>query len=62
MTITISHWVNNKAYPGTGGNTSPVTNPATGEVTRRVALGSVEDARAALAMLRIKRRLSQQRS
>jgi malonate-semialdehyde dehydrogenase (acetylating)/methylmalonate-semialdehyde dehydrogenase len=48
MTNTITHWINNKAYPGSGGNTSPVTNPATGEVTGEVALGSVEDARAVI--------------
>src|SRR5712671_559821 len=47
-TNTIAHWINNKAYPGTSGNTSPVTNPATGEVTDEVALGSVEDARAVI--------------
>jgi malonate-semialdehyde dehydrogenase (acetylating)/methylmalonate-semialdehyde dehydrogenase len=45
---TITHWINNKAYPGTGGSTSPVTNPATGEVTGQLALGSVEDARAVI--------------
>jgi malonate-semialdehyde dehydrogenase (acetylating) / methylmalonate-semialdehyde dehydrogenase len=45
---TITHWINNKAYPGTGGSTSPVTNPATGEVTGELALGSVEDARAVI--------------
>jgi malonate-semialdehyde dehydrogenase (acetylating)/methylmalonate-semialdehyde dehydrogenase len=45
---TISHWINNKAYSGTGGATAPVTNPATGEVTSEVALGSVEDARAVI--------------
>jgi malonate-semialdehyde dehydrogenase (acetylating) / methylmalonate-semialdehyde dehydrogenase len=48
MTNTIAHWTNNKAYPGTGGRTQPVTNPATGEVTGEVALGSVEDARAVI--------------
>jgi malonate-semialdehyde dehydrogenase (acetylating) / methylmalonate-semialdehyde dehydrogenase len=48
MTNTISHWINNKAYPGTSGNTAPVTNPATGAVTGEVALGSVEDARAVI--------------
>src|SRR6202171_327184 len=47
-TKTIAHWINNKAYPGTGGTTTPVTNPATGEVTGKVALGSVEDARAVI--------------
>ena len=45
---TIAHWINNKAYPGTGGNTAAVTNPATGEVTGQVALGSVEDAHAVI--------------
>jgi malonate-semialdehyde dehydrogenase (acetylating) / methylmalonate-semialdehyde dehydrogenase len=48
MTTTIAHWINNKAYPGTGGTTAPVTNPATGEITGEVALGSVEDARAVI--------------
>jgi malonate-semialdehyde dehydrogenase (acetylating)/methylmalonate-semialdehyde dehydrogenase len=48
MTNTISHWINNKAYPGASGDTAPVTNPATGEVTGEVALGSVEDARAVI--------------
>jgi malonate-semialdehyde dehydrogenase (acetylating)/methylmalonate-semialdehyde dehydrogenase len=48
MTTTIGHWINNKAYPGASGNTAPVTNPATGEVTGEVALGSVEDARAVI--------------
>src|SRR3982074_3346507 len=45
---TISHWINNKAYPGAGGSTARVTNPATGEVTGQAALGSVEDARAVI--------------
>jgi malonate-semialdehyde dehydrogenase (acetylating)/methylmalonate-semialdehyde dehydrogenase len=44
----IHHWINNKAYPGTGGTTSAVTNPATGEVTGELALGSVQDARAVI--------------
>ena len=45
---TITHWINNKPYPGAGGTTAPVTNPATGEVTGEVALASVEDARAVI--------------
>jgi malonate-semialdehyde dehydrogenase (acetylating)/methylmalonate-semialdehyde dehydrogenase len=45
MSHTISHWVNNAAFAGTSGDTAPVTNPATGEVTGQVALGSVADAR-----------------
>ncbi|KQY06342.1 methylmalonate-semialdehyde dehydrogenase [Mycobacterium sp. Root135] len=45
---TITHWLNNEAFPGTSTNTAPVTNPATGEVTGEVALGSVDDARAVI--------------
>ena len=45
---TITHWINNKAYAGIGDKTSPVTNPATGEVTAEVALASVEDTRAVI--------------
>jgi malonate-semialdehyde dehydrogenase (acetylating) / methylmalonate-semialdehyde dehydrogenase len=45
MSHNISHWVNNAAFAGTSGDTAPVTNPATGEVTGQVALGSVADAR-----------------
>jgi malonate-semialdehyde dehydrogenase (acetylating)/methylmalonate-semialdehyde dehydrogenase len=48
MSKTISHWIDNKAYPGNSGATVPVTNPATGEVTGQVALASVEDARAVI--------------
>ena len=45
---TITHWINNKPYPGAGGATAPVTNPATGAVTGEVMLASVEDARAVI--------------
>ncbi|GFH04189.1 CoA-acylating methylmalonate-semialdehyde dehydrogenase [Mycolicibacterium hippocampi] len=45
MTKTISHWVGNKEFSGTGSGTAPVTNPATGAVTGQVALATVEDAR-----------------
>ena len=48
MSNTISHWIDNKAFPGNSGATAPVTNPATGEVTGQVALASVEDARAVI--------------
>ncbi|GAA1461254.1 CoA-acylating methylmalonate-semialdehyde dehydrogenase [Williamsia maris] len=48
MTSTISHWINNKGYPGTSSATAPVTNPATGKVTGEVALANVEDARAVI--------------
>ena len=45
---TISHWVNNKIFPGAGSNRAPVTNPATGEVTGEVALADLSDARAVI--------------
>src|ERR1700712_310936 len=45
---TISHWIDNKPFAGSSGATAPVTNPATGEVTGQVALGSAEDARAVI--------------
>lgn len=48
MTNTITHWMNNKAFAGSGTATAPVTNPATGQVTGEVALASVEDARAVI--------------
>ncbi|HEY5857588.1 MAG TPA: CoA-acylating methylmalonate-semialdehyde dehydrogenase [Aldersonia sp.] len=48
MTNTITHWINNKPYPGTGATTAPVTNPATGETTAQVALANLEDARAVI--------------
>src|SRR4051812_22024052 len=48
MSKTIAHWINNKAFAGSSTATAPVTNPATGEVSGEVALGSVEDARAVI--------------
>jgi acyl-CoA reductase-like NAD-dependent aldehyde dehydrogenase len=48
MPTTISHWMNNTVFPGTGAATAPVTNPATGAVTGEVVLGSVEDGRAVI--------------
>jgi malonate-semialdehyde dehydrogenase (acetylating)/methylmalonate-semialdehyde dehydrogenase len=48
MTNTITHWINNRTFPGASRNTAPVTNPATGEVTGAVALANVEDARAVI--------------
>src|SRR6476646_9564068 len=47
MTNTIAHWINNKAFEGSG-STQPVTNPATCQVTGQVALATVEDARAVI--------------
>src|SRR3954467_4983774 len=48
MPHTISHWTDNKPFAGSSTDTAPVTNPATGEVTGEVALGSVADARAVI--------------
>jgi len=45
---TIAHWMNNTAFDGTAGQKMPVTNPASGEVTGEVVLGSVADARAVI--------------
>ncbi len=45
---TIQHWMNNKAFTGDSADTAAVTNPATGELTGQVALGSVSDARAVI--------------
>ncbi|MGF7122829.1 CoA-acylating methylmalonate-semialdehyde dehydrogenase [Rhodococcus sp. TAF43] len=46
---TIAHWSDGKSFAGTSGDTAPVTNPATGAVTGRVALASVADARTVIA-------------
>ncbi len=46
---TVDHWIGGKAVEGTSGNWGPVTDPATGAVTTRVALASVEEVDAAVA-------------
>ncbi|WP_280261611.1 CoA-acylating methylmalonate-semialdehyde dehydrogenase [Nocardia abscessus] len=45
---TIAHWLDGKAFAGTSETTAPVTDPATGAVTGRVALANVADTRAAI--------------
>lgn len=45
---TVEHWINGTYVPA-GERTAPVTNPATGKVTARVALASTEDSNAAIA-------------
>ncbi len=40
---TIPHWIGGKATPGSGGRTSPVWNPATGEQQAEVMLASTAD-------------------
>ena len=40
---TIEHFVNGKNYSGNSKRSSPIFNPATGEETARVQLGTTED-------------------
>ncbi|MFF5424767.1 MULTISPECIES: CoA-acylating methylmalonate-semialdehyde dehydrogenase [unclassified Streptomyces] len=49
MTKTVHHWIGGKTVEGTSGNWGPVTDPATGAVTTRVALASAEEVDAAVA-------------
>ena len=44
-TRVIAHWLDGKSFAGTSENTAPVTNPATGQITGRLALANLEDAR-----------------
>ena len=44
MTSTITHWAGGAAWQGSSDRWAEVTNPATGEVTGRVALASTADA------------------
>ncbi|HEX6416888.1 MAG TPA: CoA-acylating methylmalonate-semialdehyde dehydrogenase [Acidimicrobiales bacterium] len=52
MTATIAHWVDGKAWDGTGDRTAPVYDPATGAVTASVRLASRADVDAAVASAR----------
>ncbi|MEV0292856.1 CoA-acylating methylmalonate-semialdehyde dehydrogenase [Nocardia sp. NPDC050710] len=45
---TIAHWLDGKPFAGTSEAIAPVTNPATGVVTGRVALANVADAQAVI--------------
>ncbi|MEV5650757.1 CoA-acylating methylmalonate-semialdehyde dehydrogenase [Nocardia sp. NPDC052254] len=49
MPTNIHHWIDNTEFPGSGGEFAPITNPATGAITGRVALADVDDARAVIA-------------
>ncbi|MET9429434.1 CoA-acylating methylmalonate-semialdehyde dehydrogenase [Streptomyces sp. NPDC003036] len=49
MTKTVNHWIGGKTVEGTSGNWGPVTDPATGAVTTRVALASADEVDAAVA-------------
>ncbi|MEU8568888.1 CoA-acylating methylmalonate-semialdehyde dehydrogenase [Streptomyces pathocidini] len=46
---TLDHWIGGKTVEGASGNHGPVTDPATGAQTTRVALASAEDVDAAVA-------------
>jgi malonate-semialdehyde dehydrogenase (acetylating) / methylmalonate-semialdehyde dehydrogenase len=45
----IPHWINGRSTPGHGNRTLDVFNPATGAVTRQVAMATPEDVSAAVA-------------
>ena len=47
-TSTIDHWVSGARLPGSSGRTSPVHDPATGQVTSHVALASAAEVDAAV--------------
>ncbi|KNB49445.1 CoA-acylating methylmalonate-semialdehyde dehydrogenase [Streptomyces caatingaensis] len=49
MTKTVSHWIGGRTAEGASGAHAPVTDPATGEVTTRVALASPAEVDAAVA-------------
>ncbi len=49
MTETLHHYINGKTATGTSTRTSPVYNPATGEVTKNLALASRADVDTAVA-------------
>ena len=43
MVASIGHYIDNKPVAGKSGRTGDITNPATGEVTAKVAFASVEE-------------------
>ncbi|SDD87850.1 CoA-acylating methylmalonate-semialdehyde dehydrogenase [Auraticoccus monumenti] len=49
---TLGHWIDGGPVGGTGGRTGEVTDPATGRVSRRVALASEDDVEAAVSAAR----------
>ena len=46
---TISHWIDGRIVESTSGRTAPVFDPATGQQTAEVALGSIAELDAAVA-------------
>src|SRR5919197_6489512 len=49
MTKIVNHWIRGKTVEGASGTYGPVTDPATGAVTTKVAFASVEEVDAAVA-------------
>ena len=49
MASTVHHWMGGALFEGSSGRFGEVTNPATGEVTARVAFASVEDVQSVVA-------------
>ena len=49
MTTSITHWVDGSRFDGASDQWADVTNPATGQVSGRVALASASDAQAVIA-------------
>ncbi|MGQ4414875.1 CoA-acylating methylmalonate-semialdehyde dehydrogenase, partial [Streptomyces sp. SAS_269] len=49
MTKIVNHWIGGKTAEGASGTYGPVTDPATGAVTTKVAFASVEEVDAAVA-------------
>lgn len=49
MTKIVNHWIGGKTVEGASGNYGPVTDPATGAVTTKVAFASVDEVDAAVA-------------
>src|SRR5690348_4938047 len=49
MTKIVNHWIGGKTAEGASGTYGPVTDPATGAVTTKVAFASVEEVDTAVA-------------
>ena len=49
MAVEIGHYIDGKRVAGGSGRTGDVTNPATGETVRRVALAEASDVNTAVA-------------
>ena len=49
MATTLTHWINGKPVAGKSGRSGDIFNPATGEVTAKVAFASADETRAAIA-------------